>query len=47
MRIVDGFDGLRVRMVAERELVDVDPRLLSFENANTPERLAEIDRLLG
>lgn len=47
LRIVDGFDGLRVRMVAERELVDVDPRLLSFENANTPERLAEIDRLLG
>lgn len=47
LRIIDGFEGLRVQMVAERELVDVDQRLLSFENANTPERLAEIDRLVG
>ena len=47
LRIVAAFEDLRVRRVGEGEVAAADPRLLSFENANTPERLAEIEGLHG
>ncbi|GIW17776.1 MAG: putative molybdenum cofactor guanylyltransferase [Tepidiforma sp.] len=47
LRIVAACEGLRVIEPGEADLRPFDPGLRSFLNANTPERLAEIDRLLG
>jgi molybdopterin-guanine dinucleotide biosynthesis protein A len=47
LRIVAAYDGLRVAQPGAETFRDVDPALQSFLNANTPARLAEIDRLLG
>jgi molybdopterin-guanine dinucleotide biosynthesis protein A len=47
LRILAAYAGLRVVEPGEAELSPVDPGLRSFLNANTPDRLAEIDALLG
>jgi molybdopterin-guanine dinucleotide biosynthesis protein A len=47
LRIVVAFAGLRRKTVTGEEAATADPQLHSFINANTPERLAEIDALLG
>ena len=47
LRIVPAYSRLRTVVVNEDDLVAVDPELLSFRNANRPERLAEIESLLG
>jgi len=39
--------GARRKTVDREEAATADPRLRTFLNANTPERLAEIDALLG
>ncbi|WP_322818205.1 molybdenum cofactor guanylyltransferase [Tepidiforma sp.] len=46
LRIVAACEELRVIEPAEPMLLAADPQLRSFLNANTPERLAEIERLL-
>ena len=45
-KITDAFTGLRVRAVSADALRGVDPELLSYRNANTPEALAEIASLI-
>lgn len=47
LRIVVAYTGLRRTTLTEAEAREFDPGLRSFLNANTPERLAEIDALLG
>lgn len=47
LRIVVAYAGLRRKTLTEEEAREFDPGLRSFLNANTPERLAEIDALLG
>lgn len=47
LRIVVAYAGLRRKTLTEAEARRFDPGLRSFLNANTPERLAEIDALLG
>lgn len=46
LRIVAACEGLRIIEPSEPSLLTADPLLRSFLNANTPERLAEIERLL-
>jgi molybdopterin-guanine dinucleotide biosynthesis protein A len=46
LRLVDAFEGLRVRVVEEPELRRFDAELLSYADANTPEALAELERCL-
>ncbi|GIW13143.1 MAG: putative molybdenum cofactor guanylyltransferase [Tepidiforma sp.] len=46
LRIVAACEGLRVVEPSDADLAPFDPGFRSFLNANTPERLAEIDRLL-
>ncbi|WP_322795929.1 molybdenum cofactor guanylyltransferase [Tepidiforma sp.] len=46
LRILAAYRGLRVSWPTEPDLLPVDPDLRSFRNANTPGRLAELDRLL-
>lgn len=47
LRIVPAYQQLDALIVPESDVRQADPRLLSFRNANRPERLAEIDQLLG
>lgn len=47
LRIVVAYGGLRRKTVTGEEAATADPGLRTFLNANTPERLAEIDALLG
>lgn len=47
LRIVVAYGKLRRKTVTGEEAAAADPELRSFLNANTPERLAEIDSLLG
>lgn len=47
LRIVVAYRGLRRKTVTGEEAATADPGLRTFLNANTPERLAEIDALLG
>ncbi len=47
LRIVVAYAGLRRKTVTGEEAAVADPDLRTFLNANTPERLAEIDSLLG
>jgi len=47
LRVVVAYEGLRQETVTGEEAATADPRLRTFLNANTPERLAEIDALLG
>ena len=47
LKIVPAFDHVRTARVEEADLREIDPSLQSFRNANTPERLKEIDGLLG
>ena len=46
LRIVPGYTELDTIIVSEDDVRAADPRLLSFKNANRPERLAEIEALL-
>jgi len=46
LRLVDAFEGLRVRVVEEPELRRFDADLLSYADTNTPEALAELERRL-
>ncbi len=45
-KVIDAFAGLDVLALAEDRLARVDPDLRSFRNANTPDELAAIARLL-
>jgi molybdopterin-guanine dinucleotide biosynthesis protein A len=47
LRIVAACEGLHVVEPAEDRIAAADPTFRSFLNANTPERLAEIESLLG
>lgn len=47
LRIVAACEGLRVIEPGEADVRGFDPDFRSFLNANTTDRLAEIDRLLG
>lgn len=47
LRIVPAYQQLDALIVEEDAIREVDPGLLSFRNANRPERLAEIEKLLG
>ena len=47
LRIVPAYQQLDALIVEEAAIRDADPRLLSFRNANRPERLVEIEALLG
>jgi molybdopterin-guanine dinucleotide biosynthesis protein A len=47
LRIVVAYAGLRHKTVTGDEAARFDPGLRTFLNANTPERLAEIDAALG
>ena len=44
-RMISFLDGLQVRRVSEHELRRLDPELRSFFNVNTPEDLAEAERI--
>ena len=46
LKIVPAFAALRTIVLREEEVRAVDPALRSFRNANSPERLAEIEALL-
>ena len=45
LRIVSFFPDVRVRILEDEELREVDPLLRSFTNVNTPEELAAVLRL--
>jgi len=47
LRIVPAYEELDTLIVEESDIRQADPGLLSFRNANRPDRLAEIDLLLG
>ena len=40
------FRKVRVKTIAEADLIEVDPQLISFFNINTPEDLLQANRLL-
>jgi len=46
LKITAAYEGLTTVVVEEPELREADPEMLSFLNANTPERLAQISGLL-
>jgi len=45
LKIIGFYDDVRVRYIDEPEYQPIDPKGLSFFNANTPEELAEAQRL--
>ncbi len=47
LRIVPAYEQLDAVIVEETAIREIDGQLLSFRNANQPERLAEIEQLLG
>lgn len=49
LKIQDVFSDpdVRIRIVAESELTSIDPKLLSFENINTPEDFASVIAILN
>lgn len=46
LKIKGLFRKVRVKTVAEADLIEVDPELISFFNINTPEDLLQANRLL-
>lgn len=46
-KIVGAFTGLRVHRIPEAEIRVLDPELLSFFNANTPEEVTWVQRRLA
>lgn len=47
MKIIDFYPAVRIRMVAEAEIRDLDPEFLSFLNVNTPQDLERARFLAG
>ena len=47
LKVIDAFEELDVRYVADAELVEFDPNLRSFLNANQPEGLAPLEAELA
>ena len=45
LKVIGFYDEVRVRYLDETEYQDIDPKGLSFFNVNTPEQLAEAERL--
>ncbi|MGK2964541.1 MAG: molybdopterin-guanine dinucleotide biosynthesis protein B, partial [Tepidiformaceae bacterium] len=43
LRVTAAFEGLRVARVSEDELLEVDPDLGSFRNANWPAKASAIE----
>lgn len=44
-RIIDIYPLLKIKIIEEREFIDLDPEKKSFLNINTPEELEQIKRM--